>query len=116
LTGVRDRAGLRRTPREPRPRTTSTGSPRPGFAAHQGRHVCVVLLTGRLPSFLDRLPAGSSDPEPDDLHRLAASLHALACCCCKPAADQTGNRVAIESMGDYEQPLGGAVRIAGQQL
>lgn len=65
---------------------------------------------------LDRPPAGVSDPDADNLDRLAASLDALALCCCKPGADEAGDHVAIEPMGEDKQFLGGAVRIAGEHF
>jgi hypothetical protein len=65
-------------------------------------------------STLNCPPSSFGDPDPNDLDRLAASLHALAACRCEAAADQPCDHVAIVSVGDHEQLLGGAVRIAGE--
>jgi hypothetical protein len=49
----------------------------------------------------ESFPPRRRDPYPDDLDRLAASLHALALCRCKPFADETSDHVAVEPMGEY---------------
>ena len=67
-------------------------------------------------SNLDRPPARGRDPDADSLDRLAASLHALAFCCCELAADQVGDHVAVEPVGDHEQVHVGIVEIVGEQL
>jgi hypothetical protein len=53
-------------------------------------------------SLFDRLPAGGSDPEANDLDRLGASLHGLVFCSSKPGAYEAGDHVAIEPMGAHK--------------
>ena len=67
-------------------------------------------------STLDHPSPRRRDPDPDDLDRLAASLHALAFWYREPAADQGGDHVAIEPVSDHEQLLGGAMGVACEQL
>jgi hypothetical protein len=74
----------------------------------------VTITIGPDHSTFDCSPSSFGYPDPHDLDRLAASLHHLALCCCEPVADETGNHVAIEPVGDHEQLLGGAVWIAGE--
>jgi len=66
-------------------------------------------------STLDRPPSRSSDPDPSDLDRLAASLHDLARCCGKPAADESGHHAA-EAMAEHAQIVVDAVLVPCQQL
>jgi hypothetical protein len=73
-----------------------------------------TVTTGLRPSTFDHLPPGFGDPDPNDLDRLAASLHALALRCCQPSSDKAGNHVAVEPVGEHKQVLGGAVRVAGE--
>jgi hypothetical protein len=67
-------------------------------------------------STFERSPTSFSDRNADDLDRLAASLHALTLCRGEPFVDETGNHVAIESVGKDKQLLGGAMPAAGEQL
>ena len=65
---------------------------------------------------VDHLPPRSRNPDPDDLDRLAASLHHLALFGREPGPDQVGDHVTFEPMGDDKQLRGGAVRTAGEQF
>jgi hypothetical protein len=56
------------------------------------------------------------NPDADDLYRSVASLHVLAPRHRKSAVDKASDHVAIEPMGEYEEFLSGALRIAGEQL
>ena len=65
-------------------------------------------------SLFDRLPAGGSDLEANDLDRLGAGLHGLASRNRKPVAYEAGDHIAIEAMGAHKQRLGSAMRAAGE--
>src|SRR5262249_2661727 len=82
------------------------------FWALRGHASDVGLRASRF----DRVPAGGSDPEANDLDRLGASLHGLAFRSGKPGAHETGDHVAIKPMGAHKQCLGSAMRAAGEQL
>jgi hypothetical protein len=51
-----------------------------------------------------------------DPDRFAASLNGLVPCSREAGADEAGDHVAIEPMGDHKQFLNGAVRTAGEQF
>jgi Ku protein len=61
-------------------------------------------------STFDRLPTGFSDPDANDLDRLAASLDGLALCCCEPGADEAGEHSTCESVGQPQPPSEGPHR------
>ena len=67
-------------------------------------------------SLFDRLPAGGSDLETNDLDRLGSSLHDFAFGSSKPGSHEAADNVAIEPMGAHKQCFGRAVRVAGEQL
>jgi hypothetical protein len=54
-----------------------------------------------LRSPFDGPPSGVRDPDADDFGCLAACPHGLAPRCCEPGADQAGDHVAIETMGEH---------------
>jgi len=64
-------------------------------------------------STIDRPPVRRGDPDPIDLDRLAASLHDLALCCGKPAADESGHHAAAEARAEI---VVDAVLVPCQQL
>src|SRR5258706_15515891 len=70
----------------------------------------------RWPSFLDCPPPRLRNPDPNDLHRLAASYHDLVLCRCKPAQDETGEYPAAEAMATDEQFFVYAMATAREQL
>src|SRR6266849_5673510 len=72
-------------------------------------------ITAWRQSAFNRPPAGVGDRDADDLDRPAVFIDGVAPCCCKPGADEAGDHVAIEPMGEHEQILGDAVRNAGEQ-
>lgn len=61
-------------------------------------------------------PAGVRDAVAPDLDRLSASVDGLNPRRCESGADEARDCVTIDSMGDYKQFFGGAVRTAGKQL
>jgi hypothetical protein len=61
---------------------------------------------------VNRVLAGSSDPQANDLNRLNASLHGLAFCSGKPGAHEASDHVAIEPIDTHKQCLGSAPREA----
>jgi len=68
-------------------------------------------------SLFDRPSAGVSNPEADDLDRLAASLHRLAHYCLgEPFVHEASQHFQLESMSYQKQMPGSAVRVAGKQL
>ncbi len=90
-------------------------SRRPGFLPG----VPLVLLGHRkqtlaiAASLFNRLPAGRSDPEANDLDR-AWRRPSWSRVLRKPVADEAGDHVAIEAMGAHKQRLGSTMRAAGE--
>jgi hypothetical protein len=66
-------------------------------------------------SLFDRVPAGGSDLETNDLDRLGPSLHDLAFCSSEPSSHEAADHIAIEPMDAHNQCLGSAMRAAGEQ-
>ncbi len=66
-------------------------------------------------STFERSPASFSDPDANDLDRLAASLDGLALCCCEPGVDETGEQITCESVSE-QQRFDEAVLVDGKQL
>jgi hypothetical protein len=64
-------------------------------------------------SSFDRLPPGSLDPDPEDLDRLAASLHHLTFFDRELSADEGSDHVAIEPMDAHKQCLSSAILTTG---
>jgi hypothetical protein len=84
--------------------------------AHGFGQLSERLCHARLPSFLDRLPPRSRDPNADRLDRLAARHHHLALCYREPAPDEAGEHLAAEAMATEEQLLVDAMAAAREQL
>ncbi len=56
------------------------------------------------------------NPNPDDLDRLAASLHHLTLWCCEPDVDETDDRRPPEAVAMHKQFLVDAMSAAGEQF
>ena len=65
---------------------------------------------------VDHLLPRLRNPDADDLDRLSASLDHLTLCCCKPGADEAGDRRLPEAVAMHKQFLVGAMSAAGEQL
>src|SRR2546422_4598799 len=83
---------------ESQPGAVAAGILRPHGRGQFSERLCCAHAG--LLSFLDRPPPRSRYPDPYNLHRLAASHHHLALCCCKPApASPLGRDLCRERLG-----------------
>jgi len=75
----------------------------------------IVATVTPSPTF-DSLSSGFGDPDPTDLDRLAASLHDLALCSCKPGANEADEHLPLEAVAEHEHLHESAAPTAGEQL